>query len=80
MDMWDRTSLRYGHICRKRMARSFSTSFMCPALGDAVDQVTAEGKQNSESRRGRPFGGHPLRLAQESDIDGTEGTARSSPN
>jgi len=33
MDMWDRTSLRYGHICRKRMARSFSTSPCGPAFG-----------------------------------------------
>jgi len=32
MDMWTRTSLRYGHICRKRMARSFSTSFMWPSI------------------------------------------------
>jgi len=58
MDMWDPYVVRYGHICRKRMARSFSTKFhVAQHLGDAVDRY-GEGKQNSESPRGRPFGGH----------------------
>jgi len=58
MDMWDPYVASVRAICRKRMARSFSTSFMWPSIWVMLWTRYGGRKTNSESRRGRPFGGH----------------------
>jgi len=74
MDMWDPyvASVR-AHLPEADGKIVFGQVSCGPAFWVMLWTRYGGRKQNSESRRGRPFGGHPLRLAQESDIDGTEG-------